>query len=570
MSRLLELRVRDFGLLRDCRLDLTGGFGVLSGETGAGKSLCVAALRWVLGGRIDGDAVRPGTAVSAVFEPDPACAGILSGLGIRVDDLVTLTREAVASSRSTCRASGSLVSQATLRDLGEQLADVTAQGASQRLLRRSWQRRALDEAGGEEVRRAAAEMAEAHRRWRAAAAAVEEARAASRRSASELAEARALIAELEPLRLREGEDAELAAERLRLRHAAGIARAASLIADAVAGEEGSAAEMVERGAAEVEALGGVHPELQALGGEARALAGGLRDLGLAARRLAIQVELDPARLEAVEERLDALARVRRRHGSIHDALAALDSARSTCDAAEAGRDPAALEAEAHHLYERAATAAHSLSAARRDAARRLEGAVEQRLAALELPHARFRVTMGTSADADGLDLGAGPVRCDGSGVDQVEFRLSSSRSGVPLPLDEGPSGGELSRVALALAAVSAGPTQPLLVLDEVDTGIGGETAARVGDLLAEIGRGRQVLAVTHRPEIAARAAWHLRVSRHEADVPAASTVERVGAQRRVAEVARMMSGRTTPAALARAAELLREGGGDDGLRCEAG
>ncbi len=572
MSRLLELRVRGFGLLRECRLEADAGFGVLSGETGAGKSLCIGALRWVLGGRAEGDTVAPGTSVSAVFEPDPECCAILDGLGIRAEDLVTLSREAAASGRSTCRANGSLVSQATLRDLGDHLADVTAQGASQRLLRRSWQRRALDESGGEAAGRAAAEMAQAHRRWRSALAALEEARAATRRSATELAEAHALVAELEPLRLHEGEDGDLAAERLRLRHAEGIARAATALADAVTGDESGAAELVERATAEVEALGGVHPGLQALGEEAAVLASGLRDLGLAARRLAVDVELDPRRLEAVEERLDTLARVRRRHGSIREALDALDAARRARDAAGSGHDLAALEAEAARMGERAAAAARSLSAARREAAHRLERAVQERLAVLELPHARFRVTLGTVADAGGLDLGRGPVRCDAGGADQVELRFSSTLNGIPLPLDEGPSGGELSRLALALAAAAArtGSAQPLLVLDEVDTGIGGETAARVGDLLAEIGRGRQVLAVTHRPEIAARAAWHLRVSRHEAGGSPGGVVERVVADGRVAEVARMMSGRATPAALARAAELLREGGGEDAFRREAG
>jgi DNA repair protein RecN (Recombination protein N) len=166
-----------------------------------------------------------------------------------------------------------------------------------------------------------------------------------------------------------------------------------------------------------------------------------------------------------------------------------------------------------------------------------------------------------SADPDGLDLGDGPVRCDGGGVDQVEYRLAANRGGVPLPLDEGPSGGELSRLALALAAVTGEGGQPILVLDEVDTGIGGETAARVGDLLAEIGHGRQVLAITHRPEIAARASWHLLVYRHEAAGRLESRVRRVDADDRLTEVARLMSGRTTEAALARADELLLEGRG---------
>ena len=570
MSRLLELHLRNFALARDARLDCDEGFGALSGETGAGKSLCIAAVRWALGGRAEGEAVGEGTSVRAVFEPSSESAGLLAGLGIPTDDLVTLTRDASSSGRSTCRVNGALVSQATLRELGDQLADVTSQGASHRMLLRSWQRRALDDSGGAPIFEARARMAEAHRRWRRAETVLGAARVASRRTASELAEAEATIAELEPLRLREGEEDELGAERLRLRHAAGIARAATFLGDAASGDETGAADVLERALVDVEALSGVDPGLADLGAEATALTSALRDLGVSARRLADRVEVDPNRLEAVEERLDALARVRRRHGSIRSALTGLESARRICDAARGGQDVAALEIEARAAQVAAADAARDLSAARREAAHALERAVERHLGSLELPDARFRVTLGVVADAEGVDLGDGPVRCDADGVDQVELRLAANRGGVPLPLDEGPSGGELSRLALALAAAGGAGGQPLLVLDEVDTGIGGETAARVGDLLAEIGRSRQVLAVTHRPEIASRAAWHLLVSRTGGAGPVASEVRRVSGEERVAEVARMMSGRTTEAALARATELLQEGGATAGRRRQAG
>ncbi len=568
MSRLLELRIRGLGLIRDARLECAAGFGALSGETGSGKSLCISALRWVLGGRVEGDAVGEGTSVSAVFEPDPQSHEILGDLGIRVEDLLTLTREAGSSGRTSCRVNASLVSQATLRDLGDQLAEVTAQGASHRLLRRGWQRRALDDAGGSPVAQSRREMADAYVTWRSAEAALAEARAATHRSSAELAEAEELIDELEPLRLRDGEEEELGRERMRLRGAAEIARAATLLAEAVSADEQGAADQVERALLELEALRGVDGELAELGSEAAAVAVRLRELGIAAHRLAGRVEFDPPRLDAVEERLHELARVRRRQGSIAEALTALDGALRLRDAARGCLDLTGLEAEAGRGRAQAAARAGKLSAARREAARWLEQAVESRLAVLELPQARFRITLGVVPDTSGLDLGAGPMRCDGDGVDQVEFRFSSSRSGVPLPLDEGPSGGELSRLALALAAAGASDGQPLLVLDEVDTGVGGETAARVGDLLAEIGRGRQVLAVTHRPEIAARADWHLLVSRRDQAAGSVSRVDRVEADQRVSEVARMMSGRTTAAALARAAELLAEG--DPAARRRAG
>jgi DNA repair protein RecN (Recombination protein N) len=190
--------------------------------------------------------------------------------------------------------------------------------------------------------------------------------------------------------------------------------------------------------------------------------------------------------------------------------------------------------------------------------------VTAELRSLELPHARFRVVLTRSLDVGGVNTGDGtPVRCGPSGIDEVDFRLAPNRDSVPMPLDEGPSGGELGRLALALSAVISEDDAPVLVLDEVDTGIGGETAARVGDVLARIGRTRQVIAITHRPEIAARAGSHLTIAKLERPGGPAATAAAVSGPERVREIARLMSGRTTEAALARAAELLDEGASGD-------
>jgi len=174
------------------------------------------------------------------------------------------------------------------------------------------------------------------------------------------------------------------------------------------------------------------------------------------------------------------------------------------------------------------------------------------------------VVLSRNLDVDGVDTGEGtPVRCGISGVDDVDFRLAPNRDSVPMPLDEGPSGGELSRLALALSAVISEDDAPVLVLDEVDTGIGGETAARVGDVLARIGRSRQVIAVTHRPEIAARASGHLTIAKRDRAGGPEATAASVDGEERLREIARLMSGRATDAALIRAGELLEEGSGAD-------
>jgi DNA repair protein RecN (Recombination protein N) len=566
---LRELRVSNLAVIEEARLPFDEGFTVLTGETGSGKSMCVNALRAALGGRLEPDAVRSGAAaarVAAVFDnPGPRLRARRAELGIPDDDLITLSREVPASGRATCRVDGALVSQAVLRELGELCVDVTAQGTSHRMLRRSWQRDVLDAFAGRESAGARAATAAAVQSWRSAVDAVASAQRAANTGAAELQRARDLVDGLGPIGIRPGEDAELQGERLRLRHAARIAESAVSLAEASGGDEQSAADRLAAAIARGADLASADPGLSTLLEEADALVDRLRELALDARRHAGDITVDEARLTAIEERLDTLARVTRRHGSLEAALTELDRA----SALVAGVDGEAgtigsLEAAAEARRSEVAAAAGSLSAMRASAARRLERAVTAELRSLELPHARFRVVLTRSLDVGGVDTGDGtPVRCGPSGIDEVDFRLAPNRDSVPMPLDEGPSGGELGRLALALSAVVSEDDAPVLVLDEVDTGIGGETAARVGDVLTRIGRTRQVIAITHRPEIAARAGSHLTITKLERPGGPAAAAAVVSGPERVREIARLMSGRTTEAALTRAAELLDEGASGD-------
>jgi DNA repair protein RecN (Recombination protein N) len=566
---LRELRISNLAVIEEARLPFEDGFSVLTGETGSGKSMCVNALRAALGGRLEPEQVRagtPGARVAAVFDcPTPQLRARRAELGIPDDDLITLSRDVPAAGRATCRIDGALVSQAVLREIGDLCVDVTAQGTSQRLLRRTWQRELLDTFGGPELARARTAAAEAFRAWRAAVDSLAAAHRAASTGAAELQRARDLVEDLEMLGLRSGEDAELHSERLRLRHATRIAESSLAIADASGGDERSAADRLAAATGEGADLAAVHPELGALLENADELIDRLRELALDARRLADSVTVDEARLAAVEERLDSLTRVTRRHGSLDAALAELAQASALVESVDGeGGAIGVLEMSAAARRTEAGAAAAALSSARAAAARRLERSITAELRSLELPHARFRVVMTRSLDFDGVDTGdTTPVRCTAAGVDEIDFRLAPNRDSVPMPLDEGPSGGELGRLALALSAVVSEDEAPVLVLDEVDTGIGGETAARVGDVLARIGRSRQVIAITHRPEIAARAASHLTITKHDRAGGAAAHTTVVAGHERVLEIARLMSGRTTDAALARAAELLEEGGGRD-------
>jgi DNA repair protein RecN (Recombination protein N) len=560
---LRELRISNLAVIEEARLSFEDGFSVLTGETGSGKSMCVNALRAALGGRIEPEAVRAGTAgarVAAVFDnPNARLRARRAELGIPDDDLITLSREVPVSGRATCRVDGALVSQAVLREIGDLCVEVTAQGTSQRMLRRPWQRDVLDAFGGAELAATRMATAAAVRAWRTAVDSLAAAHRAASTGAAELQRARDLIEDLGGVGITPGEDAELQAERLRLRHAARIAGCALSIAEASGGDDRSAADRLASAAAEGADLATVDPVLAALIESADELVDRLRDLALDARRHADEITLDEMRLTAVEERLDILTRITRRHGSLDAALLELERASSLVASVDGeGGAIESLESAAAGRRTEAGAAAAALSAARAAAARRLERAISSELHALELPHARFRVVLTRNLDVDGVDTGDGtPVRCGPMGIDDVDFRLAANRDSVPMPLDEGPSGGELGRLALALSAVVSEEEAPVLVLDEV------ETAARVGDVLARIGRSRQVIAITHRAEIAARAASHLTITKHDRAGRPDARAAVVAGDERVREIARLMSGRTTDAALTRAAELLEEGSRSD-------
>jgi DNA repair protein RecN (Recombination protein N) len=560
---LVEIRIHDLAVFTDALAPLSPGFTALTGETGSGKSVCIGALRLALGERLDGDPVRAGSdtaRISAVFDEAPVpVRERLASIGIPADELTTLTRDISRTGRGSCRINGALVSQAVLREVGEALAEITLQGASRRLLQRGRQRDILDIAAAagdlrDEVRQAVTD-------WRGAVSALAELRRRQAAGAAELDAASQLVADLGHLGLAPGEDEQLATERLLLRNAGALAAASDGLRRATAGddERPGAADQLALAVNQVAVLTGVDAVLDALTAEAAHMLEGLRELGAAARRHTDSVHLDEGRLAVVEERLDLLARVRRRHGSIEQALEALAAAQDLLGTGQdGGARLDAAEAAAAAARTSAGTLALQLSERRRLAARRLEGDVDAALHLLELPHARLHLVLERRADVDGVDAGGARVRCGPAGIDEVEFRLATNRDAVPAPLDEGPSGGELSRLVLAISACVTEAGSPLLVLDEVDTGIGGETAARVGDLLAATGSHRQVIAVTHRAEIASRATGHLVVRKRDTAAGTVAALQPVDGDDRLAEIARLMSGRLTDAALARAMELRGE------------
>jgi len=569
---LVELRATGLAVVDGIRLVPGRGMTAITGETGAGKSLCIAALRLAVGGRAESDVIAPGddvASVAAVFdEIPPAVHQALAAHGIAADEVLTLTRELRATGKGACRVNGSLVSQTTLAGIGHSLVEVTSQGESHRLLRPAYQRALLDSFAGEPVEEARVATTAAHQRWREAADALTAARAAAERDAGAVERSREVVADLDGLGLCPGEDRILSAERERLRRTAELTAAAAGVHQACSGQEeegAGAADLLAAAIAAGQSVAGVDSDLAGLLVEAGELGERLRELGARARALRDGFAVDGDRLAAVEARLDALDRVRRRHGSIEKALEVLDEARQTVDtAADPDSEQRRLASELAQCEARLCGLAETLSRTRRSAAASLERAISTQLRRLRVPHARFRVVLSQQPDPAGIEVDGTRVACGPDGVDTVEFRLATAEGGLPLPLGGYASGGELSRVALALRAVAAVCDDcPTVVLDEVDIGLGGETAARVGEVLAAIAgraRQRQVLVITHRSEIAARATDHLLVSKRDLGGEVRVDVGSVAGKERVMEMARLMSGRATEAAMARARELLVEGG----------
>lgn len=528
---LTELSVRDLALVESARVSFSPGLNLLTGETGSGKSLIVDALGLALGARASTDQVRHGAqraVVDAVFEADGGT--------------VSLGRE--VGKRGQARIDGRPATPGQLRELGRRLVGVHGQHEHHSLLDPEAQTELLDAyAGALELREM---VAERHEAWSAAAAHLAGLERMRDRGDREREYMRWQLDELRAANLREGEDHELAGERSVVRHAARLLELSQAALEALRADEG-----LPRAAGDIRTAAELDQRLVPLAERLSALEEEAADAAAELRHYSEAIDADPRRLEELEERLAMLEAIKRKHGgSLADAIAERDRLERQLGAAE--DITAAIEAAKQH-----AAAARSalvetatrLTRERQRAAAELGDAVASELQGLRLEGARFEVRLLPRPE-----ITAG-------GAEQAEM-LFSANPGEPLaPLARVASGGELSRVMLAIKTSTAEADHvPTLVFDEVDAGIGGEAALQVGLRLRALGASRQVLVVTHLPQIACFADHHLVVEK--APGPGGRNVVRVrelaGDEERAAELARMMSGRVTEKALARAHELLEE------------
>jgi DNA repair protein RecN (Recombination protein N) len=540
---LRSLRIENLVLIRHAELELAAGLNAITGETGAGKTILAQAVGLLLGAKGDQSFVGPDGEEAYVEAELDLPGGLLDEEGfealaeLRPEDEpgLVVARRVFRDGRTRAYAWGRSVAREDVAAAAERLIAMSGQFEQRRLARRSYQVDVLDSFAGPDQLERRAEVRRAWRELQAARRRYEEIARDRAAAATRLAELRALAedtAELAP-----GAEDALRAERERLRHVAELSEAAAVAAAAIAPEDGDgAASLAARAERAVAGVVTLAPELAGPADVLREAEVQLREAALDLRRFLDSLEAEPRRLEQVEAELDAIAAAKRRFAcaSYDELLARGEEARAELDAMEAGADPEAAAAEAlTKAQARVGELTAELRAARRSAAGPFAEAVHEHLRAIGLGEAEFVAELRESA--------GGPT-----GADEVAFLIRANR-GLPLaPVAETASGGELSRIALAIAAVAGGDT---MVFDEIDAGIGGETAHAVGAMLRELAAHAQVVTITHLPQIASVADRHFSVEKIPSD-PTHTRIERLTEEERPEEIRRMLGGEEFLALLA--------------------
>ena len=534
---LTELRIRNFAIIESLSLPLARGFNVLSGETGAGKSIIVGALGLLLGERASVELIRTGAdraTVEGVFDvaDRPEIAVLLDERGIDAEEsLVVLKREIAAAGRTRAWVNGTTVSAAILAEVGRLLVNLHGQHEAQTLLDGDAQRRILDAFAG-----ATESASGVHEAYDALAAVRREIADLRRRRAE--AEKRAdylrhVVNEVETAKLTDGEDARLEDEARRLENAEELRELSSGVVECIEGEEESALQRLAAVQRLLATIQRVDPTLIRLQELYDAAYYNLEALARELSEYEASVELDPERLEAVRRRRDLLYRLTKKYGpGLTDVIEAGRAARAELDLV----DSAALDLRTLETRERAAdeslrVRAAALTAMRAHASERLARAVDEVLPDLGMPDGRFHAALVPMRDV-------GP-----EGAETVEFRVSLNVGHEERPLARVASGGELSRVMLALKTILARLDRvPTLIFDEVDAGIGGRVGLQVGETMRRVAAYHQVFAITHLPQIAARAHHHILVSKGARGGVTTADVAVLDGDLRVSEIARMLGG----------------------------
>ncbi|HEX7891424.1 MAG TPA: DNA repair protein RecN [Ramlibacter sp.] len=543
---LKRIALRDFVIVRELELDLDAGFSVLTGETGAGKSILVDALQLALGARAEASVVREGAArteISAEFDLPPALLPWLEEAGFEAGDSLLLRRSIDSQGKSRAWINGSSATATQLREVGEHLVDIHGQHAWQSLTRPASVRALLDGYAGLDP----SKLQQLWTGWRSAQKTLADARSAQDSLQRERERLSWQVGEVDKLAPGQDEWDELNASHTRLSHAQALLDAAQSAQEMLDGDEGGARKALSQAVDTLRGQEHLEPQFREIG---EVLASSLAQMEDAAHSLQAylrKTDLEPERLAELDERMSSWLSLARRYKRTPPELPGLlASWQDELKKLDAAADLAALEAAEKKEHEAFLAEARALSKARAKAAPQLSKAVTQAMQGLGMTGGRFEVALEKLETPTAF------------GLEEIAFLVAGHAGSTPRPVGKVASGGELSRIALAIAVTTSriGEAQTL-IFDEVDSGVGGAVAETVGRLMKQLGRDRQVLAVTHLPQVAACADHHLVVAKQSQAGGVSSSVAPVEGEKRVAEVARMLGGeRLSGTTLAHAKEML--------------
>jgi DNA repair protein RecN (Recombination protein N) len=578
---LIELAISDFAIIDELRIPFEPGLNVLTGETGAGKSIIIDALGAVLGERAGSDVVRSGSKaahVEATFDVSnvmhrPDVASVLDELGVVAEDgVLILAREIGRGGRSAARINGRAATASSLSRIGGFLVDVHGQSDHLSLLKAAEHLEVLDRFA--DLGSAREEFAVEVRRLREVRSRIEAVTSGARERAQRLDLLEFQVREIDEAALRPGEDEELEAERNVLANAERLMTDAATAYALLSGETDevgtetvqAALPALRKAGAQLAEIAALDPAMQPVAARTEEMVYLLEDIASEARSYRDGIEADPARLEAVEERLDLIKRLKRKYGATVDEIIGFSeqASRELETLVGGDEDLESLRDEEASLLERIGEAASGLSRRRQEAADCLARATEAAIAELNMGRSRFAVSIAQSPSAAGVPF-IGPdgstrtVAFDETGVDRVEFLLAPNAGEALKPLARVASGGEMARLMLALKSIlSAADATPTLVFDEVDVGVGGRSGHVVGEKLWGLAANHQVLVITHLAQIAAFASAHFRIAKREHDGRVVSRVHQIADAERIDELAAMLDGEpVTDPARANARQMLK-------------
>jgi DNA repair protein RecN (Recombination protein N) len=546
---LVELMVENYAVIERLRVRFHAGLNVLTGETGSGKSIVVDALGLLFGGRTSADMLRSGTdraRISGIFEAPASAHGLLESAGIELEDgELLLEREILAGGKSRAFAANRPCTAALLRDLSRHLGDIHGQHDQQQLFDTRAQRVILDSfAGNADL---LSQVEDVFRRWKDCGRQLDELDRTEQEKLRLLDMWTFQRNEIESARLKPGEDADLESERKILQNVTRLLDTANSAYSFLYDAPESAYAQIRQAVRRVEELCKIDDSLRAVLDSLKPAEIAVAEASGELRDYLGKLEADPDRLESIESRLAAIEKLKRKYGStVEEILAFFETVQAQIAAVETAADRrAALVREKEQLSAQFEALAGKLHDRRTDAARKLERKVETELKSLAMERTVFRVDLN-------------PAEWTEYGADSVTFLVSANVGEEPRPLEKVASGGELSRIALALKACVIDRQSRTLVFDEVDAGIGGAAAEMVGKRLKQIAKGNQVLCVTHLAQIAGFGDHHFVVEKREAKGRTTAAIEELAGDARTREIGRMLSGHNlTPEALKHAEQLIR-------------